>query len=546
MIVPRWRAEIVLDRVQEAEYKRIQATDTSHWGGTVDDLIALCHPKQRDFVLDPSRRIAALCGRGGGKTTGGFVRLLRRMLTTPGARCCFIATTRQHASELIWERLKEVCAKAHIAGRFQETALKLTLPRNNAQLRLVGADDMKEIGKLRGLPFHEVGIDEGSVHKPQIMDHLIYRIIAPRLGDYNGCLWMIGTPEHMQGPFYDATRNGSEISRLYSERDRPEYEGWNGWSLHKWGLRDGAPHVKAMDNLWKEALIEKEANGWSDDHPVWRREYLGEWAADNTDRVYRYVPHDPDTGEPFNQWAPELWPGFGGDGAMFAKMRGPEWSYVYAMDFGWSDAFALGVFAFKEGERKLYHCGEVVRKEMYARKIAELLIGEELDASHPSPNSIIGRTGWPIGMVADRQSGGDAIMTELRRVYGINLEPADKKNKHDSIELANGDFIDGRLVVMKGSVLEQQCLELQWDVDEYGKLRERRDMPNDAADCMIYARRKANHLLANIDERPPRPPKHSIEARALEMDESERRMATPASDDDLLFDDDYDMEWDHW
>lgn len=516
-------------------------SDTSAWLDVSDKLVEMCHSRQRDFVLDPGRRIVGLIGRGGGKSTAGLVRLVRRLFTTPGARCVFIATTRQHAEELIWERLKDICQKCGVIGRFQETKLKLTLPKNNAQLRLVGCDDKKEIGKLRGLAFHEVGIDEGSVHKPQLLDHLIYRIIGPRLGDYDGCLWVIGTPEHMKGPFYDATRNGSEISRPYKDRDRPEYEGWSKWSLHKWSLAEAAEEVPVIARLWAEAQVEKEANGWSDDHPVWRREYLGEWAADDTERVYRYRPHDED-GAPLNQWTPPLRPGWTEPGHMLADVRGDEWSYVYGMDFGWADAFAIGVYAFKGTEKRLYHMGEVIAKEMHPRKVAELLLGEGLDADNPG--GLIGRTGWPVAMVADKSAGGAAIMKELQAVYGLVIDSAEKKDKHDVIELTNGDFIDGRIVILKDSITEEQLLSNEWDVDDYGKLRERRDQPNDATDALIYARRRAMHLLA--DDRPPQapPPRGSTEARQKELDEEERALIEGRSGNDFSdwLGDDYGMD----
>lgn len=518
---------VAINWILSQERARVQSRDTSAWAGTAEDLIATLHPKQRDFVLDPGRRVVALVGRGGGKTTGGLARLFLRCIRTEGARCAFIATTRQHAKELIWENLKELCDRAQIAVRFYESELKAVLEKNGSQVRLVGADDMKSIEKLRGLPHHEVGIDEGASHKPILLKHLINRIIAPRLGDYNGVLWMIGTPGLQVGPFYEATKNGSEISRLWSERNLPQYKDWKRWSLHKWSLRDGAPHVPAMQRLWDEAMVALEADYNGDwDHPTFRREYLGEHAADNTDNVFRYTPYDDD-GSQFNQWDPPRIEKWETETSTFAKMPEGEWNYVYGLDFGWADAFALGVYAYREGDKGLYHCGEVVRKKMYAQTIAKLLVGDDLSVDNPK--GVIGLTGWPVGTAADKSAGGTQIMMELSQVYGISIEAADKKQKFDNIELINGDFQDGRIFVMKGSRLEEQLMANQWDVDDYGKLRERRDQPNDMTDTLIYARTRAKHLLQ--DDRPQLPPvdpdspeglaaamQASIEARATQHD----------------------------
>lgn len=523
------------------ERERVGAKDTSDWVGTVDDLVATLHPKQREFVLDPGRRIAALVGRGGGKTTGGLARLARRCFLTEGAKCAFIATTRQHAKELIWEKLKELCDRASIPARFFESELKVVFEKNGSLIRLYGADDMKSIEKMRGLPHHEVGIDEGASHKPLLLKHLINRIIAPRLGDYNGCLWMIGTPGLQAGPFYEVTRNGSELSRLWADRELPEYEGWNRWSLHKWTLQDGAPYVPAMARLWAEALVTLEADYNGDwNHPTFRREYLGEHAADDTDTIFRYHPHDEEGAE-FNQWDPPRVKKWESSTSTFAKMPEGEWSYVYGFDFGWADAFALGVYAFREGDKCLYHVGEVVRKEMYPRKIAELLLGKELDSE--KPGGVIGLTGWPVGTAADKSAGGNLIMEELSAVYGVAIEAADKKQKHDSIELTNGDLMDGRIKILKGSKLEEQLLANQWDVDQYGKLRERRDQPNDMTDTLIYARRRAKHLLQD-DSEPEEPiDPHSAEALTAAMQASEDARATSGQ---RGFFDSYDDGYDDW
>lgn len=506
------------------QQQRVKARDTGGWDEKERILLDSCHPKQRQFVLDDGRRIAALTSRGCGKTTGSRARLLRRMLRTSKARVLFVATTREQAEHLMWGPLKDLLEKLGIEARFNETKLRCTLRRNGAILRLVGADNKHDIEKLRGQPFHEVIIDEAASHAPHLLENLLYRIIGPRLGDYGGRLVLVGTPGHvLAGPFYEATRPGTEIGRPYEDRSDPEFAGWKGWSTHHWELEDGAPYVPEMARLWKEALVEKEANGWSDDHPVWLREYRGRWAADGTENVFRYRPH-LDDGHPWNQWDPERDPRTG-----LAKLPDdrPGWLYVYGMDLGHSDPFALEVFAFNPaiGDRTLYHVYEFHKRGMYARPIAELLLGVGDDGEPrpaESPRGLIGETDWPVAAVADMASLGGALLKELANVYGIRIEPAEKKNKFDSIELANGDLLDGRIKILKGSVLEEQLMSLQWDVDDYGNLKESRSARNDAADAFIYARRAAQHLFTDDPPPPPKPRPGSAEALEAEEAELER------------------------
>jgi hypothetical protein len=477
--------------------KALAATNTDEWEAKRDLVRAECHPKQRDFVCDPHRRIAALCGRGAGKTTAGRARLVLRLLGTPRARCLYIATTRDQAERLMWGPLKELFEKlgfrAGVDVTYNETKLRVTLKRNGAMLWLFGADDKREIDKLRGQAFHEVGIDEAASYPVELLRQLITRVIGPRLGDYGGCIWLIGTPGPLlQGLFYEATRPGSEWHRAYADRNDPEFADWSAWSSHAWTLQDGAKTVAAMARLWAEALIEKKAQQFDDSSPVWRREYLGEWSADSSESCFQYRPHDS-TGAPFNQWDPER------VGPMrVAKLPDEfsEWSYVVAMDLGHSDPFALNVFAFAPSDvkRRIWHVYGFEKTKMYAQTIAYHLIGEELD--HVKPDGLFGEIGWPDGLVADLAGLGDSLIEELSNVYGIRVLAAEKKHKYSAMDVVNGDLADGRLKILKGSSLERQLMSLQWKADEYGQLKENKGQPNHSSDCLVYARRVIGNMIS--------------------------------------------------
>lgn len=493
---PRLRAVLAGAR------QRQKLLEVSGWTEKDQLLLAECHPKQRGFVVDPGRRVCALTGRGGGKTTAVRVRYVRRMQKVPKARTLYIATTRDQAAEFMWEPLKELCDRFQIQARFAEQKLKCTF-KNKSFLRLVGADDKKEVEKQRGQPFHEVWIDESASHPAPILEALLFKIIGPRLGDFGGMLGMVGTPGHiLKGRFYDATRNGSSIHRKWEDRDKPEYKDFSGWSFHKWNLLDGAPYVPALARLWAEALIEKADNKWSDDNPIWRREYLGEWAADDTENVYKYRPH-LDDGTPWNEWNPQVdrW-GFADLAKEFPKFK--EWHYTYGMDLGHSDPFALEILAWcpYDPEKRLFHVYEYVKTGMYAKTIAEHLTGKDYVqrllagklGGAEEPGGVLGHTGWPEAIWADTAGLGEMVLDELSKVYGIQATAAEKKNKFDAIELFNGDLIDGRVKVLANSKLAEQLGSLQWAVDDFGKLKEDKAQANHSTDAAIYARRGASHM----------------------------------------------------
>ncbi len=476
---------------------RMLRAEAEEWAEKDKILLADCHPKQRELVLDPHRRVCAVVGRGGGKTTSLKARYVRRMKSTRGAKCLYVATTRDQAIDLLWNPLKDTIEKLGIAATFNETSLRCTFVNEKSTLRLVGADDRRQIEKYRGQPFHEVWIDEAASYPLDLLEHLIERVIGPRLGEVRGMLGMVGTPGHiLAGPFYEATRPGSTENRHWDDRDKPEYEGWLGWSHHTWTLQDGAPHVQALELLWEEALREKQAKGWGDRHPVWLREYLGQWAADETAHVFRYRAHDDD-GNALNQWDPPRtsFPGLPEPGLAVLPPERTDWHYGIGMDSGYSDPCAVGIYAYSPSDpsKTLYHVYEFERRQMYARTIAELFLGPELD--HDKPSGIIGAIGWPEFLVADAP---ETLLEELGRVYGIQIKPADKRteSRFASIELANGDLVDNRIKILKGSRLEEQLLQLQWVPDEFNQPKKDKRARDDQADQFIYARRAAHHLFS--------------------------------------------------
>jgi hypothetical protein len=518
-----------LDLGLEETERQLGAKDTTHWSSLIERITDECHPEQRDFAIDQGRRIVGLVGRGGGKTTGGMTRFIRRLLSMPNARCVYIAVTRDHAERLMWQPLKQAFNELGFRTDgpspdivYNETKLRLTLPKSKGFLWLFGADKPKEIDKLRGLTFNEVGIDEAASHSDSLIDNLINQVLGPRM---QGTIWLIGTPGHqLRGMFWDITRPGSKRSVPWAERnDDPE---WIGWSLHKWSLKSAIENTKdrpipALLAILAEQKMQARIEGWSDDNPIKRREHDGEWAEDGATTVYRYRA-TLDDGTPWNQWDPkrvgplqiaEL--PMGSDG----KPR-DDWAHVIGMDIGYTDQTAINVFAFSPSDRTrtIYHRLCFGQAKMYAQIIAHKMIGVDLD--HSEPAGIIGAIGeWPNAMVADSiHAMAKMVLAELGNVYGIKIEPAVKgyHYKYGAIEVVNGDLVDGRIKILKGSALEKQLQDLQWGLSKSEEQIERKDQPNDHPDSLVYARCVIATLITaigdgdeEVDEtKDPRSPKY--------------------------------------
>ena len=498
-------------------------------------LLADCHPKQYDAVTDPSLLLAICIPRGGSKTTTFMVRAIRTLTSRVEAFIPYIATTKGQATNILWRKVKRAMDAVGIEHRAYEVDKMIVLKKNGSILKLAGADDDAEVDKLRGFPIAALGIDEAALHSQRRLSYLIDEVVGPRL---RGWTMLIGTPGlDPSGLFYDVTRPGGELHRPYSERDRPEYADWQGWSSHSWTLKEVSEWAKSrglvnseLYGAWDEALRKKAAGRWPDDSPKWRREYLGEWAKDDTDNIYKYRAEVD--GKPHNRWdAPRVGP------LKVAKLPADrtDWLWVLALDRGHSDEFAINGFAFSpsDPQKRIYHvlCHE--QKRLYARHVACLLLGardrrdgdddvpEPLPTDRPGAMSPYGILGYPIGGVCDSDM---TLIDELDRVYRIRCVQAKRarEEKHGAIELINGDLVDGRFKVLAGSPLEAQMSSLQWLTDEFGQLKEPKGKPDHSADCATYARKLIAHLF---DSGQVEAPKTKAEKRA------ERKRAEP--DDDL-------------
>jgi len=472
-----------------------------------------CHPLQYDAVIDPARRYSYCVGRGGAKTTSFRVRGVLLLTGKARAKVLYFASTRARAKDLMWTPLKALLHKLGFAAgkdvTFNETELRCTIHRTGSTYQLSGLQDIADADKWRGDTYDEVQLDECGAIKPSLLEYTVYQVIGPRVR----CLGLGGTPgRDRRGLFYDATRPGSDKHRPYGEREK--FPGYRGYSSHHWDLEDvlklpdAESKYPALAELWAEALIEKADNKWTDDNPIWLREYRAIWATDGTMRVFGPFRPYLDDGREWNVWDPfdgaGIVEGVAGLKAALARLRKlhaafTDWRFVVPMDSGHKDPFACSVFAFSphDPERRKWQCMSFERTGMgYGKPIAELLLGvDQVDGYiktgiFPTKyGGMFGEIGWPDSIVIDTDN---ALLEDLRNVYGIKADKADKKPEYKAgaIELANGEFTDGRFFVLLDSPMHEQLEQLQWRELESGKLVEDPAQANHSSDLVVYGLRE--------------------------------------------------------
>lgn len=478
--------------------RRVLSPDEA-WAAKIRErMISDCHPFQRDAVLDPARRYSILVGRGGTKTTTFRVRGALKLSGLRRAEVLYLALTEDHARELNWDPLQDMNEHYGLELRFNKSELTATCARTGSRYVMGGMENDQYIEQYRGKSRDELQVDETASQDPARLEKLIDRIVGPRLGDRKGSIGLGGTPGHiLSGEFYDATRPGSPKHARYADRHKPGYVA-KYWSSHAWSLKDvcelpnAAELYPALVALWAEALLEKAAKGWSDDNPIWMREYLGLWAADHTGRVFQYRPT-------VNQWDPfdgqriEGVPGLRLAIAKLAAMGIKDLHYVVPADGGHADPFAINVLAFSptDPRRRAWHVMFLERTGWYAKLIAELVAGPESVARMIAGGSIeplggvLGETGWPDASVMDTDG---STLAELKNVYGLAFKKADREAnaKKGKIEHVNGEFHEERLYIIKNSPLEDQLTQLQWKEDINGRLKEDPRQANHSTDGVTY------------------------------------------------------------
>lgn len=479
-------------RLKRAASKRTSSVDDT---AKADALASMRFPAQQEVADDTARYISVRCPRRGGKSFTALSIAMERCLLNPGAGWVIIGLSRPAIKRIYWRPLAKMAEALDLDLKYNHTELIAHFP-NGSSIAFVGADNMAEVEKLRGPSYHGIIIDECKSFAPKVFEALLEDVLEPALDDHQGPLILIGTPGHiLAGPFYISTtdlalyflgdkqldpklvdRHPEAVRANRRWKDRIEGEDPTSfmWSLHTWSRRENTKVVdkQGVPTLWTDALLKKKRHGWKDDNATWRREYLGEWVAENDLQVYRYRPHDHD-------WLADE------DGA-YVLPKGHSWRLVAGLDIGYDDPFAYVMWAYSPTHPELFEVVSVAKPNLNVSQIARLI------------NDIEAQYGTPERRVADRGGLGKMVLAELAGQHGIYCEAAEKAEKQDHIELFNTDLDNGKIHPQPNSVLSDQLLGNMWAEKTIGTERRREDdkTPNDAADAGLYGFRFCYHRMS--------------------------------------------------
>jgi hypothetical protein len=437
---------------------------------------ALCFGPQRAAVRSPAKRKVLRCGRRAGKTTGAAIALLEAALRPPAVPVVYLTLTRANAKEIIWGDLLKLNEDYCLGGVPHLQDLTLTMP-GGAQLQLRGLNSERELAKVRGKKFKLAIIDEAQAIPDRILRPLVTSDLGPTLQDYDGEMWLVGTPPPVKAGYFWESYAG----KLKHLREQ-----------HHWTIRQNEKFPALLAGKPIERILAGvlEDNGWTDQDSTYRREYEGEDVEDTDSLLFQ----------------------FSVERNLYQALPEGRWSYVFGVDQGHDDSDAIAVLGWVEGDPRLYLVDEYVQAKEDVTDLAEAL--KERIAAYK-----------PIRIAIDQGGGGKKAAAELTRRHGIALQPAEKAQKAHYIRLLNADLRKARLLTRAESRFAEDCKMVQKDPKALlnGELREKPKgaggYHSDICDAVLYGWRAALHFL---EEPAPPPPTTQQKLDAWEREEADR------------------------
>ncbi len=528
---------------EEAAEERAQAELAERWGTVASSIRATLYDKQRAaFVEEAARRVAMLCTRRAGKTYGGIREMVAFALGKAKSRQLYINETRDEAKALAWDEPDDGILAVLAAFGLQrgekrgddgdywanETELIVRF-RNGAIIKLFGADDERQIHKLRGRKWDRVLWDEAQ--KARHLQQGIQQVLGASMADFEGQIWITGTPSlDTAGYFFEVTRDDGQPSAP-------------GWAVHRWSVIDNPFFGATTEERWERtAGAALKENGWTEEEPDFRREWLGVWVTSDANFVYPVHAVDPRK----LTFAPVRFK----DGALSdgkpvrdlydhrraredlprdKRNRPLQWLYSLGLDFGYDpDGFSVVVVAFSLKHEKCFemYSWKKTKTDTYEQKDRLKHVIDQLDEEGDALASIVGDP-----------AGTRSLLKGWRERAMIPIEEAEKVDKDTWIDLLGADIRRNLFVYRKDSQLLDEHKHLVWlpikngkrVVHKHRKLLDGRIPGDHCSDGNLYAWRHASNWLSRPDVG-PRTEEERMQAiedkleRQVDQHESRRRV----------------------
>lgn len=438
--------------------------------------------EQLQVVQHPSKRKAVLTPRRAGKTELACVWLLNEASKNPGKKFLYVALTRPNAKDIAWAMFKRLDKLFSIGCHFQKSELQITLP-NEAVIMLRGADQDLWIERLEGQEFLLIIIDESGLYNISVRK-LVYDSLSPMVDSCDGTICLIGRPGLIKGGlFWDLTRpdlrlGDKEDDGSWSVTDE---QGGKVWAVFNWHTFAN-PHV---EKYWRAQIEEKlRINPKLATDPGFLRNYMGEWAEDVEGLVYAFE----ESRNVIDSYIPP---------------QGSE--FVMTTDFGWDDAQAFTISSWHPSRPELFILESYKQKNMPLSDALKRM--EKYQERYPN-----------LKMYGDPARKQLYMEMAIRFGEGSVVNPVEKEEKHDHIELMNHDYMLGKILIVRDTnqqfiteikalrkLIKTFIIDAALNEERPGKWIEHPRLANDLCDTSLYGWRKARHFRYKEKPEGPRP-----------------------------------------
>lgn len=463
------------------EWDRIQA------------LLDYLTPAQREFVEDPADQKAVISERQTGKTEMNVVYMFLEALQMAGCSVIYIGLSLGNAKKAAWKKMLDINFRFQLGGvPFNNSAIKFP---NGSTVELMGLesnDSLKE--RLRGGQYRLAVIDECGSWKRDLQE-LVEDVLNMAMAAYEGTIVMVSTPGHIKKYFYEVATGKID-----------------GWSLHTLKLADNPnEQLRARQARKAAAMLKAHGPTW----PAYRREFFGEWVADDATRCYpslrnelrvpvlgaNGLPSGVQNGHDLR--SPSSWAGEYSGGNLVPSLPqlqyGDKWTRIVAHDPGYNSA--LVAMAYCRGFNALFVYRTWKKQGMGETDVAIQVKAWEQEQGVRFTHYII-------------DSAGRQNADEMRRHHQIPWKASDKHTtaKDISIDLLNGDVSARAVLFVKDECNEllREMQDLCWDEDllkETGERKEEKSSGNHLCDALLYGWRDSYHYTGKSERLPKEPTK---------------------------------------
>jgi hypothetical protein len=455
------------------------------------DLNKILFDKQLQVVEGAQEKNVVVCSRRGGKSYFIATLMIHLCLTyperfktdkngnpvknvvVPENYVVYIGLNKSSARRVIWGTLMQLIRTYNVDCKPNEHELTISFPQQHIKIIVEGAKDAATIERLRGIHAIAAFVDEAQSLPIGLATDLVQSVVLPFLTDYDGKLYLLGTPDPL----------GLSVLRMAWDGTK---SGWFGYSKFHWCVTDNImfPRFlqgKSTPETYLQEVMEK--SGFTVDSPQFIREYLGKFADDTDSLVYGF-DYNRDT---LLQLPPHI----------------HNWVYIISGDVGFSDSDAIIVIAFSYSYPTAFIVDEFSKSGLSADEFV-LIYKEFCDKYNP------------IRSVIDYGGGGLKIIETINQRYGINVKPCKKWSpKTIGAAVLSSEFRSQRLKVLTScdtTISQLESITWQTKVDRNGAMtryipdgKQVRDahgaiISDDCADSLLYGLSELRNYLAVEDE----------------------------------------------